>query len=127
MQCLCVIMDTTLQLHVIFTITGSFSPNSRVGVYVLANENRTEYTAITIKAGGKYKVSCGHAYVRYPMHMYKITDTGSCCLVLDDHISHAHMCAYTNVHTYKHNHMHAHTTDMSTVMHNTCILCYDSS
>ena len=52
-------MDTTLQLHVIFTITGSFSPNSRVGVYVLANENRTEYTAITIKAGGKYKVSCG--------------------------------------------------------------------
>ena len=41
-----------LQLHLIVTINGPLPPNSTVGMYVLANENNTEYTAITIKAEG---------------------------------------------------------------------------
>ena len=45
-------MDTLLQLHLILTISGALSPNSSVGMYVLANENNTEYTTITLKTGG---------------------------------------------------------------------------
>ena len=52
MHCWCIIISTTLQLHLIVTMNGPLSPNSTVGMYVLADENNTEYTAITIKAGG---------------------------------------------------------------------------
>ena len=33
-------------------MSGALSPNSSVGMYVLANENNTEYTTITLKTGG---------------------------------------------------------------------------
>ena len=52
-------MNTLLQLHLILTISGALSPNSSVGMYVLANENNTEYTTITLKTGGMSK------YIQY--------------------------------------------------------------
>lgn len=44
----------------IVSIAESFSPYSKVGVYVLATENNTEYTSITITAGGRYNVLYKH-------------------------------------------------------------------
>ena len=38
----------------VVTIMGKFSPNSKVGIFVLADENMKEYTAINIQNSGKY-------------------------------------------------------------------------
>jgi len=59
------VINIILQLHLIVTIAGSFSPNSKAGIYVLANENKTEYTAITIKAGGMYICSIDYFIIKY--------------------------------------------------------------
>jgi len=43
----------------VVTIMGKFSPNSKVGIIVLADENMKEYTAISIQSSGK------HRYISY--------------------------------------------------------------
>ncbi|XP_065891882.1 sucrose-6-phosphate hydrolase-like isoform X1 [Dysidea avara] len=45
------------QLHMVVTIMGKFSPNSKVGILVLADDNMKEYTAINIQNSD---TNCNH-------------------------------------------------------------------